>query len=151
MANLIKNSKPYDVESSIATHSKNEHNHSEKNDLSNQIVELARTSTSSEREIDISTKPRLYLYLRRIYMSTYIFLRTHLKNEMFKGVLRLIFYPLLIIKLLWTFALTLSYGLSFYLIIMSIFDYLEYGVHTKVRTIFETPTYFPKVNTFFGS
>ena len=92
------------------------------------VVEVA----ISEKEKHINTKVETYL-------------DENLKNEMFKGLLTLLYTPHLVNKLFWAINLLVSYALISYLTFMAIHTYLEYGVHTTERTVFETPAVFPKV------
>ena len=74
-----------------------------------------------------------------------LYLKDNLKNEMFKGFVNMAYNPHIVTKLFWTIVLMATFGLTSYLVVMPIFTYLEFGVHTTARTIFETPAVFPKV------
>jgi hypothetical protein len=75
-----------------------------------------------------------------------IVLKEVLYNSLAQILIRLIRNPYKILLKLFLFTFVLiSIGLASYLVIRSIVDYFTYGVSTTLRTVFETPTLFPKV------
>jgi hypothetical protein len=68
-----------------------------------------------------------------------------LYNSLAQAVIAIILTPHFLIKLLLTVCVLSSTSLASYLVIQSIMEYFTYGVTTTSRTIFETPTLFPKV------
>jgi len=68
-----------------------------------------------------------------------------LYNSLAQAVIKIILTPHLLIKAVLTVCVLCSTGLASYLVIQSIIEYFTYGVTTASRTIFETPTLFPKV------
>ena len=74
-----------------------------------------------------------------------LFLKENLQNEMTAGFLKIAYSPRLILKLFWALSLTITLGLTAYLVIESVLAYLSFNVATTARTVSETPTLFPKV------
>lgn len=72
-------------------------------------------------------------------------IKERLYNSFAAALIKLISTPHLILKLLLgVFALGSS-GLASYMVVQSIFSYLDYGASSTSRTIYESPTLFPKV------
>ena len=67
------------------------------------------------------------------------------RNEAVQGVLKMALADSRIIQIFWLVCLIIATGLCAYLILASLFSYLQYGVFTTSRTIVETPTTFPKI------
>jgi len=68
-----------------------------------------------------------------------------LRNSFAQAVIKLFFTPYLGLKTFLFLFVFVSMGLTGFLIVQSINTYLSYGVSTFSRTIYETPTLFPKV------
>jgi hypothetical protein len=68
-----------------------------------------------------------------------------LYNSFSQAIIRIIITPYLMLKLFLITCVLCSSGLASYLVIKSIMSYLSYEVSTISRTIYETPTLFPKV------
>ena len=72
-------------------------------------------------------------------------LKEVLYNSLAQAIIKIFLSPFIIIKvILFMFVLT-STGLASFLVISSVMTYFTYGVSTTSRTIYETPTLFPKV------
>jgi hypothetical protein len=72
-------------------------------------------------------------------------LKERLYNSFAQALIKLFSTPYLTLKIILALFSLSSSGLASYLVIQSIFAYLTYGVSLSSRTIFETPTLFPKV------
>ena len=72
-------------------------------------------------------------------------MKKNLTNEMASGFMKIFETKQTPIKLFWAISLLLSISLSSYLIVESFISYFNYEVSTTSRTLFETPTLFPKV------
>ena len=72
-------------------------------------------------------------------------LKEVLYNSLAQAMIKIIQTPHLAIKLFLIVCVVSSSSLASYLVIESIMQYFTYGVTTTSRTIFETPTLFPKV------
>ena len=72
-------------------------------------------------------------------------LKEVLYNSFAQAVIRSILTPHLILKVFLLLPLVSSSVLAWYLVIKSIITYFTYGVSTTSRSIYETPTLFPKV------
>ena len=73
------------------------------------------------------------------------FLKDNLRNEFFEVILKVISSPHILLKAYLLIFLVVSSGLAAYTVVESFINYFEYEVITTTRTIFETPTLFPKV------
>ena len=72
-------------------------------------------------------------------------LRDILYNSLAQAIIKLILTPHTVLKIFLIACVLASTGLASYLVIEAIMNFLEYGVTTTSRTIFENPTLFPKV------
>ena len=72
-------------------------------------------------------------------------LRDILYNSLAQAVIKLILTPHVVLKIFLIACVLASTGLASFLVIEAILTFLEYGVTTTSRTIFENPTLFPKV------
>jgi hypothetical protein len=72
-------------------------------------------------------------------------LKEVLYNSLAQAIIKIIQTPHLAIKLFLVVCVVSSSSLASYLVIESIMQFFTYGVTTTSRTIFETPTLFPKV------
>jgi hypothetical protein len=72
-------------------------------------------------------------------------LKEVLYNSFAQAVIRSILTPHLILKIFLLLLIVSSSVLAWYLVIKSIMTYFTYGVSTTSRSIYETPTLFPKV------
>jgi hypothetical protein len=72
-------------------------------------------------------------------------LKEHLTNEMNSAIFISIETPHLILKSFLIIFIIVAYGLAAYTTIELILTYLQYDVTTSSRTIYETPSTFPKV------
>ena len=72
-------------------------------------------------------------------------LENTLSGEMYHAILTLFITPHFSLKLFLLLFLVVSLGLASYTTITLILTYLEYGVTTTVRIIYETPTAFPEI------
>ena len=72
-------------------------------------------------------------------------LRDILYNSLAQAVIKLILTPHVVLKIFLIACVLASTGLASYLVIEAIMTFLEYGVSTTSRIIFENPTLFPKV------
>jgi hypothetical protein len=72
-------------------------------------------------------------------------LKDVLYNSLAQTVIRIVLTPYKILKLFLIVCVLCSIALASYLVIHSIIEYYTYGVYTTTRTIYETPTLFPKV------
>ena len=77
--------------------------------------------------------------------SLFHILKEHLTNEMYDAILILIETPHLILKIFLGTFLLVAYGFAAYTTIELILSYLQYDVTSTARTIYETPSIFPKV------
>jgi len=68
-----------------------------------------------------------------------------LTNEMARSIIKVFETPHLLMKIFVVVILVLVTGLSSYLAIESVLSYFDYEVSTMFRTVYETPTLFPKV------
>ena len=71
--------------------------------------------------------------------------KNNIFNELTQASIKIFQTPHLILKLFWILSIFLALGFCSFLIAKSIIEYLSFEVKTKTRTIFETPTLFPKV------
>ena len=72
-------------------------------------------------------------------------LRETLDNSVAHAIIKLIETPILSLKAFLFVCVILSSGLCSYLIIELIMSFLSFGVSTTYRTLYETPTLFPKI------
>ena len=72
-------------------------------------------------------------------------LKEVLYNSLAQAIIKIVLSPFLLIKCILFLFVLVSIGLTSYLVISSIMTYFTYGVSTTSRTIYETPTLFPKV------
>ena len=72
-------------------------------------------------------------------------LKEVLYNSLAQAIIKIFLTPFIIIKCILFLFVFGSIGLTSYLVIESIMTYFTYGVSTTSRTIYETPTLFPKV------
>ena len=72
-------------------------------------------------------------------------LKEHLFTSLGQSIFKIFSTPHIILKVFLTIFILVSTGFASYLVIQSIMTYLSFGVVTTSRTIFETPTLFPKV------
>jgi hypothetical protein len=72
-------------------------------------------------------------------------LKDNLSCEMYHALLDVFDSKHYVIKIHLTVFLLISYGLASYMTIELIMNYFNYGVTTSIRTIYETPSLFPKV------
>ena len=72
-------------------------------------------------------------------------LKDNLTCEMYHAFLEVFDSQHYIIKLHLALFLIVSYGLASYMTIQLIMSYFNYGVTTSIRTIYETPSTFPKI------
>ena len=72
-------------------------------------------------------------------------LKERLYNSFAQAILKIFVTPYPILKVFLFVIVIGTTGLASYLVIRSLMDYLNYGVTTTSRTIYETPTLFPKV------
>ena len=68
-----------------------------------------------------------------------------LNNSFGQAIIKIILTPFLIPKLFLILLVLGSSGIASFLVIQSIMTYLTYGVSTSSRTVYETPSLFPKV------
>ena len=68
-----------------------------------------------------------------------------LSGEMYHAILTLFITPHITLKLFLLVFIFVSHGLAAYTMITLVLTFLEYGVTTTVRTVYETPTTFPKI------
>lgn len=73
-------------------------------------------------------------------------LKEHLTNEMFSSIVHFFNTPCLMLKIFLLMFNFLAVGLASYTTIKLILSYLEYGVTSTIRTVYETPAVFPKVS-----
>jgi hypothetical protein len=71
-------------------------------------------------------------------------IKDNLGNSASQGLIKIFKSKYIIIKCIWFLSLLLAMGISSYLVIETVLDYLDFGVTTKIRTIQEIP-YFPTV------
>ena len=74
-------------------------------------------------------------------------LENTLSGEIYHTILTLFITPHFSLKLFLLLFLVVSLGLASYTTITLVLSYFDYGVTTSVRTIYETPTVFPKNNS----
>ncbi len=72
-------------------------------------------------------------------------LKEHLTNEMFSSILLVFNTPRILLKLFLVIFNILAVGLASYTTIELILSYLEFGVTSTTRGVYETPAVFPKV------
>jgi hypothetical protein len=72
-------------------------------------------------------------------------LKKHLTNEMHGAIFISIETPHLMLKLFLIAFLLIAYSLAAYTTIKLILTYLQYDIVTKSRTIYETPSVYPKI------
>ena len=72
-------------------------------------------------------------------------LKEILYNSLSQAIIKIIFTRHAILRIFLFFCVLLSTCLTSFLIIKSMMTYLKYGVTSNSRTIYETPTLFPKV------
>jgi hypothetical protein len=92
------------------------------------------TNENDEGEIDAKKKEARKTILKEV-----------LYNSFAQAVIRSILTPHLILKVFLLLLILSSSVLAWYLVIKSIMTYFTYGVSTTSRSIYETPTLFPKV------
>ncbi len=68
-----------------------------------------------------------------------------LYNSLAQSIIKIVFTPHKILKVFLSIFALLSSCLAAYLVLQSIMTYFTYGVTSTSRTIYETPTLFPKV------
>ena len=68
-----------------------------------------------------------------------------LSGEMYHAILTLFISPHFTLKLFLLTFVFVSFGLAAYTLITLVLTYLDYGVTTTIRTIYETPAPFPKI------
>ena len=74
-----------------------------------------------------------------------LYFKENLKNELSRGVFRIVTSPHYTIKFFWSLVIFISSSASAYLATKTIMSYLSFEVYTTTRIISETPTQFPKV------
>ncbi len=72
-------------------------------------------------------------------------LKEHLTNEMFSSIILVFNTPRILLKLFLVIFNILAVGLASYTTIELILSYLEFGVTSTTRGVYETPAVFPKV------
>ena len=72
-------------------------------------------------------------------------LKEVLYNSLAQSIIKIISTPNLVLKVFLTICVSSLGCYASFLVINSLMDYLNYGVFTTSRTIYETPTLFPKV------
>ncbi len=72
-------------------------------------------------------------------------LKNDIRTEIYELIIKIFHTPNYIIKAYLFIVSIVSVGLACYLLLQSIWSYLDYQVITTSRTIFETPTTFPKI------
>ena len=72
-------------------------------------------------------------------------LKENLTCELYAFILKGIYSPYFILKIIFTIFVLVGLGLGSYTTLNLIISYLDYNVITTVRTISETPVVFPKV------
>ena len=77
--------------------------------------------------------------------SFYEILKEYLKTPVAEATVNIFLTPHIILKIFLTTFVLCSSGLASYLVIDSILSYFNYDVSSTSRTIYETPTLFPKV------
>ena len=73
------------------------------------------------------------------------YLKENIRNEFLEVILKIFHTPHLFLKTYLFFFVAISSGLAAYMVIQSFISYFAYEVITTSRTVFETPTMFPKV------
>ena len=96
---------------------------------------------------DVRANPKVEedAHTKQEHSSTLSLLEHTLTGEMFHALFTLCLSPHLAVKAFLVVFIAVSYALTSYTIIELVLSYLDYGVTTTVRTIFETPATFPKV------
>ena len=74
-----------------------------------------------------------------------VLLKEHLTNELFAAILHAYHTPRIALKLFLIVFLLIAVGLASYTTVNLVLSYLEYGVATLTRSVYETPATFPKV------
>ena len=74
-----------------------------------------------------------------------VLLKEVLYNSLAQALIKILFTPHLILKLFLSLFVLVSTGFASFLVLQSVMTYLSYGVSTTSRTVFTTPTLFPKV------
>ena len=74
-----------------------------------------------------------------------LYFKENLKNELNRGIYKIIFNPHLSVKIFWIIFILVSIGLSSFLVVKTFFTYFAFEVFTTTRIISETPTIFPKI------
>jgi hypothetical protein len=74
------------------------------------------------------------------------FLKEHLSNEMFSSIIHAFKTPYIALKLFLILFNIAAISLASYTSIKLLLSYLDYEVTSTIRTIYETPTAFPKVS-----
>ena len=102
---------------------------------------------SSENDLDEAKKTIKQIELTEKSQKQLIraLIKDVFRNELAIGIVKVYHNPHCIVKLFWFISLIGVIGLSSYLITSNFIDYFDYEVITTSRTIFETPTVFPKV------
>ena len=81
---------------------------------------------------------------------TYAFVKTILvkvlSDSTMHGMSRVVRTEIILLKLIWLACLLTSASLLIYFSIQSIHDFLDFGVTTKIRKIYQIPTTFPAVS-----
>ena len=66
-------------------------------------------------------------------------------NELTQTVLKIVRTKFVSLKIFWILSLMFVLGFCSFLVVKSVSEYLSFEVTTKIRTVFETPTLFPKI------
>ena len=72
-------------------------------------------------------------------------LQEHLENEMFSTIMHIVHTPHILLKIFLSFFLLIAVGLFAYTTVNLVLSYLNFGVTTLTRNIYETPATFPKI------
>ena len=72
-------------------------------------------------------------------------LKEHLTNEMFSTILHIIHTPHILLKIFLSLFMLIAVGLFAYTTVNLALSYLDFGVTTLTRDIYETPSTFPKI------
>ena len=72
-------------------------------------------------------------------------LKEDLYNSLSQAIIKTIMTPFIALKIFLTISIILSSSLASYLVISATMTYINYGVFTESRTVYENPALFPKV------
>jgi hypothetical protein len=74
-----------------------------------------------------------------------LYFKENLKNEISRGIYKILVNPHTSVKIFWVIFILISIGLSSFLVVKTFLAYFAYEVFTTTRIIFETSAPFPKV------